>query len=154
MAEKQIINVLIVEDISLITEAYFRIITEISTPETSYVPIITENCDRGWEKINKCDFDLIILDLNFPVTSSGQIKSGAQLGQMIRESFPKIKIVVLTGVMERKQLKKIKERIAPQGFLSKGETKSSEIIRCLETVLEGGYYYCEFYSGTLGIKTV
>lgn len=138
-----------VEDVSLITEAYCRIVDQISSPEISYLPAIAENCDKGWEKINKGDFDLIILDLNFPVTSSGQIKSGAQLGQMIRESFPKIKIVVLTGVMERKHLKKIKKQIAPQGFLSKGETRSSEIINCIETVLAGEHHYGEFYSRIL-----
>jgi len=141
MSELRNINLLMVDDHQIIIEGYQRIIDSISPPELYFNYESANDCDTAWNKINNKHYDVILLDLNFPLNPNQKITSGEELGQKIKENFPNVKIIVLTGVIETVQLKNIIKKINPEGFLLKGETNSREIFRCLETLMDNNVYY-------------
>lgn len=141
MNQQRNITILIVDDHQIIIEGYQRIIESISPPHIHFEYESATTCDMAWAKFTSKQYDIVLLDLNFPIASDQKITSGEELGHRIRENYPNAHIIVLTGVIEPLQLKSIIKRVDPQGFLLKGETNSREILRCLETVLDGNLYY-------------
>ena len=141
MNEKQTIKLLMVDDHQIIIEGYQRILSAVAPENFTFVYDAANSCDVAWKKIQSQNYDLIMLDLSFPVTADSMITSGDQLGQKIKENYPEIKLIILTGSTEASQLRMMIKKINPEGFLLKGETNSREIWRCIETLLDGNKYY-------------
>lgn len=135
------IHILMVDDHQIIVEGYQQILDSLSPTDRSFVYETANTCDLAWEKIKNRPYDLVLLDLNFPVDTHQKIVSGEALAVKIRKEFPQVKIIILTGVSELIPLNHIIKKINPEGFLLKGETNSKEIYRCIDTLLDGNMYY-------------
>ena len=141
MIKDKSIHILMVDDHQIIVEGYQQILDSLSPKGISFIYETANTCDFAWEKIKTQQYDLVILDLNFPIDPNQKIVSGEALAIKIRQDFPKVKIIILTGVSELAPLNHIIKKINPEGFLLKGETNSKEIYRCIETVLDKNVYY-------------
>lgn len=141
MGKKNDINILLVDDHHMILEGYKNVLSKKNFSESKLKIDTADNCDLAWDKINNENFQIIFLDINFPVQENSKILSGEDLGVKIKKEFPHIKIVILTVLENSFRLYNILSSINPDGFLLKGETTAQELQRCLEKVLDSPPYY-------------
>lgn len=135
------INILLVDDHHMILEGYKNVLSRAKYTGV-YLSIDTsDNCDIAWEKLSNGNYQIVFLDINFPVQENSEILSGEDLGVKIRKELPNIKIVMLPVLEDVFRLHNILSNINPDGFLSKGETTSKELLRCLENVIDSPPYY-------------
>lgn len=136
---KKEIHILMVDDHQTIIEGHQHILN--TGLDHNLVHASANNCDLAWEKINSENYDLVFLDISFPVRPDSKFTSGEELGQKIKQEYPEIKIIILTGTEDVMHLADIFFKINPNGFLLKTEINSKEITRCVEMVLEGSIYH-------------
>lgn len=141
MKEKKEVNILMVDDHKITTEGYELILENTENENFSFACDSAQSCDSAWEKILARRYDLILLDLGFPINPKSKFPSGEELGQKIKEEYPETKIIIITDTNDSFRLSNILSKINPEGFLLKGETNSREIARCVETVLDDNTYY-------------
>jgi len=135
------IKILLVDDHHMILEGYKNVLSKKNFPGTKLLIDTADNCDLAWKKIHLENYQIVFLDINFPVQKGSEILSGEDLGVKIKRKFPDIKIVILTVLEDSFRLYNILSNINPDGFLLKGETTSQELLRCLEKVVEAPPYY-------------
>tara|TARA_R100000789_G_C3009169_1_gene150858 strand:- start:559 stop:1221 length:663 start_codon:yes stop_codon:yes gene_type:complete len=135
------IKILLVDDHHMILEGYKNVLSKKNFQGTKLLIDTADNCDLAWKKIHLENYQIVFLDINFPVQKSSEILSGEDLGVKIKRKFPDIKIVILTVLEDSFRLHNILSNINPDGFLLKGETTSQELLRCLEKVVEAPPYY-------------
>lgn len=140
MTERGEIEILLIDDHQMILEGYQNVLSR-NFESVNLKVDIASNCDLAWNKIKAGTFEIIFLDINFPVTEESKILSGEELGLKIKKYFPKIKIVILTVLEDSFRLNNILSNINPEGLLLKGETGSRELTRCLEAVISSPPYY-------------
>lgn len=135
------VNILLVDDHHMILEGYKNVLSRLKHPGINLSIDISDNCDTGWSKISENNYQIVFLDINFPVEENSKILSGEDLGAKIKRDFPDIKVVILTVLEDAFRLQNILSSINPEGFLLKGETTSKELIKCLEKVMDSPPYY-------------
>ncbi|WP_010521704.1 response regulator transcription factor [Aquimarina agarivorans] len=141
MSNTDIINILMVDDHEMILEGYKNVFSNISSESKKFNIETSTNCEEAWKLVNDKIFDVVFLDINFPVIEGSKLISGEDLGIKIKNEKPLIKIVILTTLEDKFRLQNILFNINPDGFLLKGETNSSELIKCIERVIEQPPYY-------------
>jgi|TARA_R100000501_G_C2626844_1_gene120627 DNA-binding NarL/FixJ family response regulator len=135
------IKILLVDDHHMILEGYKNVLSNKNFSGIKLLIDTADNCDIAWNKINQENYQIVFLDINFPVQINSKILSGEDLGVKIKNEFPDIKIVILTVLDDSFRLHNILSNINPDGFLLKGETNSKELLRCLEKVVDAPPYY-------------
>lgn len=141
MDELRNVNILLVDDHHMILEGYKNVLSRAKFPGLSLTIDTSDNCDAAWEMVRNENYQIVFLDINFPVEENSKILSGEDLGAKIKEEFTDIKIVILTVLEDTFRLHNILSSINPEGFLLKGETTSRELIKCLENVMNSPPYY-------------
>nr|WP_252723235.1 response regulator [Tamlana agarivorans] len=90
---QKIVNLLIIEDCQIIVNAYKVIIDNIINYK--FKASITQNCEEAYQHIQTKKHDLILLDLQLPVSKNNIYKCGEDLGSLIRKVHPDSKIIIL-----------------------------------------------------------
>ncbi len=132
-------SILLIDDHPLILKGYQNVLSHFFK-ENLYIEAAI-NCDLGWEKLENSEFNLVLLDLNFQCLDRVHIRSGEDLGIKLRETYPKLKIIVITYITDTFRLQNILNTINPDGFLIKNETTSEELTICVQSVLNDSTYY-------------
>ncbi len=140
-------NVLIVEDHPLISDAYENALNHVSSNNTSlkFDIDIATNCDDAYLKIknalkNKA-IDIVFLDIKLPPSKDGKIISGEDLGIKIKMLLPNTKIIIATTYNDNYRMNSIFKSINPDGFLIKNDLSPKELVLAVEKVIEGDPYY-------------
>ena len=141
MEERKEISVLLVDDHHMILEGYKNVLSKLIIDQVDFIVDTADDCDLAWNKIKSGRYDVVFLDINFPVSASSRILSGEDLGIKIKEEYPSTRIVILTIIEDSFRLHNILSNINPDGFLLKGETTARELARCLEKVLDCPPFY-------------
>lgn len=141
MTDRRNIHILLVDDHQMIIEGYKNVLSNFNIPDTELTIDASGHCDEAWERIQKSDYQVVFLDINFPVQKGSKIFSGEDLGVKIRKEYPDIRIVILTVLEDGLRLQNILSNINPDGFILKGETNSRELLNCLERVINNHPYY-------------
>lgn len=141
MEEQKEIKVLLVDDHHMILEGYRNVLSKSGIDKVVFMIDMADNCELAWEKIKNESYQLVFLDINFPVFTNSKILSGEDLGKKIKQEYPAIKIIILTRLEDPFRLHNILSNINPDGFLLKGETTSRELLRCLEKVIVSPPFY-------------
>lgn len=123
------INIAIADDHALIREGLLRIL---SYEEDLNVVAEGKSGEELIEKIENKDVDIVLLDINMCKLD------GVETLKIIKEKWPKIKIIMLTV---EKQKRKIRETLdlGAFGYVLK-ESAGSEITNAIRTVYAGGKY--------------
>lgn len=142
---KSQLNVLMVDDHPMIIEGYKNtILNNYSGPEAFNIDIAF-NCDEAIEALNKNNstsfYDLALIDIQLPQSSDGTVTSGEGLAKIVREFYPKAKIIVLTMHNEGSRIHNILHSINPEGFIIKSDLSSDELLRAFTDVIAGKTYY-------------
>ena len=102
------------------------------------------NCESAYNIIDKTSvseaFDFAFVDLSLPPYLEKNIKSGEDLALLIKNKFPKCKIVILTSHAEAFILDNIQRNIAPNGLLVKSDFTADEFLLAFEKIYNNHIY--------------
>ncbi|MGJ8548997.1 response regulator [Winogradskyella wichelsiae] len=140
-------NVLIIDDHPFVIDAFKNTFSYLSSYKSNLDFNIDEaqNCQSAFEKITnlKRKNDLIILDISLPSTEGSKIKSGEDLGIIIKETSPDTKILVCTSHTDCFRLEHILHAFDPIGFVNKQDVNFSDFAIAIENVLSNKTYYSQ-----------
>ena len=143
---KKEIKLLMVDDHPVIIEAYKNILASEDFREEYEFSIDTAfNCDSGIEKINNSvkngHYDVLFLDIQLPPSSDGKIISGEDLAVYAKKVLPEAKIIVLTTFNDSHRIHNILKIANPDSLLIKDDLTSKELLKALNTIMNGAPYY-------------
>ena len=143
---KKEIKLLMVDDHPVIIEAYKNILASEDFKEEYEFSIDTAfNCDSGIEKINNSvkngRYDILFLDIQLPPSSDGKIISGEDLAVYAKKILPEAKIIVLTTFNDSHRIHNILKIANPDSLLIKDDLTSKELLKALNTIMNGAPYY-------------
>ena len=143
---KKEIKLLMVDDHPVIIEAYKNILVSEDFKEEYEFSIDTAfNCDSGIEKINNSvkngRYDILFLDIQLPPSSDGKIISGEDLAVYAKKVLPEAKIIVLTTFNDSHRIHNILKIANPDSLLIKDDLTSKELLKALNTIMNGAPYY-------------
>lgn len=84
--------------------------------------------------------ELLLIDLSMPPYIEKNITDGFELAQLIRQQFPKTKIIILTMHSSPLYIYSIIEKLKPEGFLIKSDVDLKEISDALKSIISEGFY--------------
>ncbi|MCL6294174.1 response regulator [Jejuia spongiicola] len=145
------IKLLIVEDHNIIAHAYENILNDI--PNISFNISFAKNCDEAIEKVQRIKTQIVILDLQLPISKNERFVSGEDIGLLIRKENPDTKILVLTSITDQIRITNIINEIDPEGFMIKSDIDSTDLKIAINKVLNGQKYYSKKIEGYLD-KTI
>jgi DNA-binding NarL/FixJ family response regulator len=90
--------------------------------------------DEAWEKVSAFHPDIVVMDLDLPGVG------GIALTRRIRETYPDIKVVVLTAHAEEKLVSDAL-RVGASGYLLK-RSAGSDLVTALKAALSGQVFLC------------
>ncbi len=93
-----------------------------------------------YSKTEKDNFDLISFDMSMPPYLEQNLKSGGDLAKIVRRDFPKIKILISSGMLDFVDFIDLTETINPEGLMSKSDVSGIDIIQSFEQILDGNFY--------------
>lgn len=141
-------HVLIIEDHPLITEAYKKAFSQVSSknPKQHFIINTAVNCDEALVKINEAtqhqQLDIVFLDIKIPPSTTNEsLLSGEDLGLKIMELLPSCKIIVSTTFNDNYRINSIFKSLNPEGFLIKNDLNPKELVLAIESIIEGNPYY-------------
>lgn len=87
--------------------------------------------------------DILFLDIRIPNKEGGKIVSGETLGQELKQIFPKLKTIVITGHNDELMISNILCNLKPESILFKGDVNFKAITNALNSVLNNTPFYSE-----------
>lgn len=145
----QSLSVLIIEDHPLTAEGYTLAFEKVSQRQELLNFKITQvhNCeDANKEIVNSIKqggIDIVFLDISLPASSDGKIRSGEDLGLIIKKLIPQTKIAVATTHYDNFFIQNILENLNPEAFLVKNDLSSDNLIEAIEKLLSNPPYYSD-----------
>ena len=113
------IKLLIIEDHNIIAQAYKRILSDL--PNINFNIEFAKNCDEAYTKIQRLKIQIVILDLQLPISKNKRFVCGEDLGLLIRKKEPNAKILILTSITDQARILSIIDEINPEGFMIKSD---------------------------------
>lgn len=138
-------KILIIDDHPMVIRGYQLSLHSLATDMDILFDGAT-SCDDVLLKMSNVEdtfYDLILLDINLPASSSKNVINGEGLGQQIRSKFPATKIIVQTGLNDVERISNIFKTLKPEGFLIKSEIDEDTLISSVKNVLNNRNYYSE-----------
>lgn len=134
-------NIIIIDDHSMIIEAYESIISS-NLLNYNFIFQKATNCEIAFNKIEEAfnrnqAIDVAILDLSLPAYEIKKISSGLDLGIFIKSKFPKCKIIIITHHSEGFLLNKIFKVLNPQAIISKSDVDNQTFSIVFNNILKG-----------------
>jgi len=137
-------SVLIVDELPMISEAYKMAFSRISSINEVIVFSIdiTNDYDSALKIINKSTkLDIALFDIKIPPSKDLEFLSGEDLGKLIKEKFPKAKIIISTTYNDNFRIKNILENINPDSLLIKKDINSEELVLAINKVIKNQSYH-------------
>ncbi len=126
----QVAQILLVDDHQMFLDG---LKTMLSKEKNLNVAAEANNVKEALEILAKTRIDLVITDINMPVTS------GTELTKQIKREYPHIKVLVLTMYNDREIIHEIIMTEA-EGFILKNSNKR-ELLNAINRIIDDGTYY-------------
>ncbi len=139
------INLLIIEDSAIIANAYKNILNEITN--VNFNVTFAKNCDEAIHKIRRIKIQIVILDLQLPISKNERFICGEDLGVLIRKEYPDTKILVLTSVTDQARIQNVINEIHPEGFMIKSDIDGIDLKSAVIDALKGKVFYSKTIEG-------
>lgn len=137
------LRVLIVEDHPSMATLYKQLFNDKDSGYQADIKVATD-CRSAFQYITDpsplIDFDLAIVDLNIPGDEFHKLNDGEDIAMEIRKHLPRCKIIIITSYATIFKLSAIKQKIRPEGFLTKSDFNYPDLIAACDEVLGGGEY--------------
>ncbi|MDH7913452.1 response regulator [Winogradskyella sp. SYSU M77433] len=145
---KQKFSVLIVEDHQINIDSYKNAL-EFAGEKANVNFTVSEalNCDQAFERIASLkesgELDIVILDISLPPSKKYDILNGEGLGSLIKQKFPKCKLMVCTSLNDNFRLNSILKSLNPDAFLIKSDITFLDLVSAINKILKDGSFYSE-----------
>lgn len=142
-----ILNVLIIDDHPIIVNAVKMAMTQVSSTIKNLKLNISSayDCETAELKIKtakqESPLDLVVLDISLPVSKNCKFLSGEDIGIKIRDTFPDVKLIVMTSHSDNHILCNIFKSLNPDGFLIKSDLDNQDLMKAIKDVIQGSPYY-------------
>jgi len=132
-------KILVAEDIDSIglgLETLFRRLGEVEVTQVAY-------CREAYLKLQRAamdgaPFDVLVTDLVFdPGNGDSELKGGEDLVALIREKNINVRIVVYSVENRLSALRRLFEKYAIDGYVTKGRDSNRELLAAVQSVMEG-----------------
>lgn len=141
-------RVLIVEDESATIELYQNALTHVQQQsDTIEFQIETaKDCPTAYDNIckaiNGIPYDLVFLDISLPSSNGHAIKSGEDLGVLIRKKMSSTRIIVITHHFEPFILNRVYISIRPDSFVVKSDIDGiNDLYLMIEKVIDHNNFF-------------
>lgn len=137
------LRVLIVEDHPSMATLYQQLFNDKDSGYKADIKVATD-CRSAYQLITDpsplIDFDLAIVDLNIPGDEFHNLNDGEDISLSIRKHLPRCKIIIITSYATIFKLSAIKQKIQPEGFITKSDFNYPDLIKACNEILGGGEY--------------
>jgi DNA-binding NarL/FixJ family response regulator len=142
---KTLQKILIVDDHPLSCKGYELILKNgVEEGKLPLFSIKTTNSLQGAYRYlieEKLSFDIIFLDIRMAPFPEEKMFSGEDLGKIVRNGFPKTRLVVVTSIVDNHRISTIIHSLNPKGFLIKSEISEPVLIESIQQILHGVPFY-------------
>jgi DNA-binding NarL/FixJ family response regulator len=141
---KVICNVLIIDDHPMTVDAYINLISaSLSDFDLSF--FTANSCESAYKLISSKEnsFDMAFVDINLPPYEPMKLHSGVDLAVLIRSTYPKCKIIMLSMHSEPVIVNEIRMAIDPEGFISKSDIDFNSFSEICLKIINNEQYYSE-----------
>ncbi|MDO5979868.1 response regulator [Flavivirga spongiicola] len=139
------INLLIIEDSAIIANAYKNILSEITN--VVFNVTFAKNCDEAIHKIQRIKTQIVLLDLQLPISKNERFICGEDLGVLIRKESPDTNILILTSITDQSRIQNIINEIHPEGFMIKSDIDGIDLKNAILNTFKGKTYYSKTIEG-------
>ncbi len=143
----QVLNVLIIDDQQLAIDTYKRALQGLNKTLNHIVFKIctATSYDMAMKKmeeaINVAPYHLIFLDIKVTTVIKGKVLTCEEKGNIIRQFFDGIKIIVSTPFSDNYRINKIFDNVKPDAFLIKEDFSFDNLLEAIKDVLNNTPYY-------------
>jgi DNA-binding NarL/FixJ family response regulator len=139
-------NLLLVDDHPITIDAYINILSRLENATIPKHFTTAFSCQEAYNKIrdrnhSQLTLDVAFLDISLPPYEDRNIQNGIDLGILIRQYFPKCKIILLTMHSEPLLLHNAIERINPEGFILKNDINAQSLMTAYQEIVVGQKFY-------------
>ena len=140
------LKVLIIDDHPLIASAYKQALDEVCSKldfdlDILFASTIDEAKDHIDNKRVFENIDIVFLDIRLPLGENTKILSGEDLGILIKDRYPKKKLVIATTFNDNYRIHSILKSVDPDGFLVKNDLTPQELVFAIEVLLSDPPFY-------------
>lgn len=139
----KILHILMIDDHPSVIEGYKSILS-FNTIGLTFKVTPAYNCETAYNIIEDANsnftFHFAFVDLSLPPYLEKNIKGGEDLALLIKNKFPKCKIVILTSHAEAYILDTIQKNIDPIGILIKSDFTADEFLEAFEKMYKNEIY--------------
>ena len=141
MMDKESLNILVVDDHSLILNGLVESLNQVGYSRIQK----SQNCDLAMEIILNSPIenaiDVVFLDLSFEKKSSSDIKCGEDLLNAINGLKNPPKVIVLTSHSETNRIINVVKNQDPDAYILKHECNATELDLAISKVMSNETYY-------------
>jgi len=141
--EKEVLNVLIIDDHRMFTKQLKDIIEEVGEKESIRIKTVAAHSTAHALDLleQTSDIDFVFLDIKLPVMVEKNIITGEDIGLLIKKEYPKCKIAIVTTYNESYRIGTLIKQIDPAAFLVKSDLDPREIYFIIRNILTCITYY-------------
>jgi len=155
---KKDLKILIIDDYPLLIEAYKDILNSDDFEGYNLSIEDAHSCDTAMERIvssaSNLHYDLILLDVEIPPATNGELISGEDLALFIKKKSPKSKIIILTKSDESHRINNVLQIVNPDGLLIKMDLNREMFILAFFKVLNAPPYYSATVANYFRIQSI
>ncbi|MGG7035729.1 MAG: response regulator [Flavobacterium sp.] len=147
------INILVVDDHPMTTDAYINLI-KLNTDNENFNFLKATDCQSAYriieneEKLNNA-ISIALIDISIPGYPEEKLFSGTDIGMLIRDAFAESKIIMLTMHTEPLILNKVLTSVGPEGFISKSDIDFETFPDIFNQIMAGENYFSPTISSSL-----
>ena len=143
----QNINILMIDDHPMILEGYFETMRNLESQNARYrfeierAHSISQAVLALESSYEKRELHLVLLDIGLPGDNHPLYKTGVELGLAIRKQHSNAKIIVITSYDTYPLIRKVLDKLNPEGILLKGELDPDGLQFAILEVMGGAPYF-------------
>ncbi|CAM3922912.1 response regulator [Flavobacterium sinopsychrotolerans] len=143
------LKILLVDDHIMITDCYKMVlkdleinseITSVNSLKCAYNFVLKQNLEV---------IDLAVLDWSMPECLENNLKNGEDLARLLRTKYPEIKIIFISGYLNKLTLSSIIRKVNPEGLVEKSDLDYNSIYILFKEVVEGKVYKSDRVNKTI-----
>ncbi len=142
---KSSINVFIIENEPLILEVFKNTLEYLKKSTYNFKTKTVKSYNDALAVINETDncivFDMVILNINIPLTNNERPIFAEDLGLKIKKIYPEAKFITFSSHCDNYRINTILKTLNPEGFFIKSDVDSEELKKAVHLVLSEDTYY-------------
>jgi DNA-binding NarL/FixJ family response regulator len=139
-------EILLIDNHPITIEGYINILSKQENIKVAADFTVAYSCEQAYKKItDNCKshktFEVAFVGMNLTPYKEKQIHCGIDVAILIRRNLPSCKIILLTIQSEALLVKKVIEKIDPDGFIFKNDNDSHSLLTAYKSIIGGDTYY-------------